>query len=129
MKYMLGLKIHSTGTKHHSMYSKLYHHCTVANLQGIESSTATLIVEGNSTEHIAGHSSAKQIQVAQVCPCHSHLPGSCVLCYNKPMPWDGLKKVVKTRYTLANANQEGRLTGYLTKMIALLAVPPLYLAG
>ena len=33
----------------------------------------TLVVEGKSTEHTAGHGSAKQTQVAQVCPCHSPL--------------------------------------------------------
>ena len=40
------------------------------------------------------------------------------------MHWDGLKKVVKMRYTLANANQEEHLTGYSTKMIVLLTLPP-----
>ena len=38
--------------------------------------------------------------------------------------WDGLKKVAKTHHTSVNANQEGCLTGYSTKMIALLTLPP-----
>ena len=43
----------------------------------IESSMGTLAVEGHSTEYIAGHSSAKQPWLAQVCPCHSHFFLAC----------------------------------------------------
>ena len=41
-----------------------------------------------------------------------------------PAHWDGLQKVAETHYTSVNANQEGHLTGYSTKMIALLTLPP-----